>query len=215
MRRIAILFAFIGTFAIGGQRATAIDFPSACLDALHAYSVGVPDSWWTHPTDAALGVGTCERFRPRPFTLAPNDDGVLVGEQISVGWVEGCVGMVAPPKSNVDLSVGGHPARRLEFVPTSGPGSPDHALTTYWIQLTDEECEGTSRYLIASTSAAAGHYGRNVGILDEMVQTLQFDVPDSAMAHIGRGETAFVGWLLVAAAMGIAGFRYSQPRLRK
>ena len=90
-------------------------------------------------------------------------------------------------------------------------------MTFYWIQLSDEECARDSSFLAVSTSAAAGHYSRNVAVLDQLVQTIILGMPDSAMPRPASGAVGLVlvGWLLVGSAAVSAAALYSQPRLRK
>lgn len=208
----------IGCLSLIPVSANAVTFPTTCHDRTHNFSIGVPDGWWVHPSDVTRGIDACARFGPGPFELAPNNEGILVGEAISVGWIiNSCVGFVAPPKSNEALEVAGRPARRIETTPTDGPGSPEHAMTFYWIQLSEEECSRDSSFLAVTTSAAAGHYSRNVAVLDQLVQTITLGIPDSAMprAESRPAELVLVGWLLVASAAMSAAVLYSQPRLRK
>ncbi|MCZ2857188.1 AMIN-like domain-containing (lipo)protein [Blastococcus sp. VKM Ac-2987] len=141
------------------------------------FEVSYPGSW---SVNSGLTVPACTRFAPEPFAVPPGTDARVGSITASVDSIpyDLVVGPGGPEEvSRTETTVDGRRAVRIERV-SSGQGLwPEGVRSTGYVVDLGEGEDGPRTLVVNTIDLRQFDYRRNVGLLDRMVETLEFTEP--------------------------------------
>ena len=153
---------------------------SECEHASGVYRVTLPEEWWTNPEfeDPVLGpTSPCQYFGPEPFAAERDrQDHAPVGTAISIDYVEGsCIGFVDTVVDSRETTVDG---LATEVYETAWESTAPPHLYWYVVYVTESGPDCDASFISAATRREfAGDYDENKAVLDELMRSLDVNVP--------------------------------------
>jgi hypothetical protein len=135
----------------------------------------VPDGWFAHSGEAEVGVGPCELFAADPFELTRNDNGRWEGVQVSLFTFVGCLGSFETVVEEEAVELDGVAGWRRTMESAEGGGQIGLRAYEYVVAAGPIDCEERRWFIARTESDDPGSFEENSAILDEMMESVEFD----------------------------------------